>query len=500
MSQLPSPLSAYVDRFNKQFSELNLEFLSEEMLIQLIHLNKISLNNMFMAGLGASTLILRLGSIIQLCKKLENDNSKEDSLLMKQIMDNLVDNLPSDTSWRVIWSVTSEEGSPWQKCVLAPKGKKSLLEKLVTFRNKYVHGYISLIESDVKHLLTGISVLNEMVNVTSKLFQDSQIQEMNNRLFFVQKGLRVSLHPFIQKGSKDGLPYVFQGMHNNKRTAELISTHYGDVENQDGNLHYDKIFAPIQKALKGGVADVFDHSNRIGYYSECFVGRERENQAILEWASSKSHQNILPIFSSAGMGKGALIANVIQELGTREINIPTLYHFCGSGVRNNLHATLYHFIIQGKKQQIWKTDNEEINFKLKRLPSRYTDLIMLFHSLLDDYFIPSRKNHSGHLAIVLDGLDEASVAYPNLHISDWFNTYDENGEVMGSWQSKSSVKWIFTYRKGFYRFPKSDLNVTIDIVQPLLGLSSDAAEAALSIFKTSKEFLSEVVKRGAVVD
>ena len=69
-----------------------------------------------------------------------------------------------------------------------------------------------------------------------------------------------------------------------------------------------------------------------------------------------------------------------------------------------------------------------------------------------------------------------------------------------SWQSKSSVKWIFTYRKGFYRFPKSDLNVTIDIVQPLLGLSSDAAEAALSIFKTSKEFLNEVIKRGAIVD
>ena len=79
------------------------------------------------------------------------------------------------------------------------------------------------------------------------------------------------------------------------------------------------------------------------------------------------------------MGKGALIANIIQELSDIEISMPVLHHFCGSGIQNSLHATLYHFIIQGKKQQLWKTEDEDILRSLNRLPSKYTDLIMLFH-------------------------------------------------------------------------------------------------------------------------
>ena len=178
--------------------------------------------------------------------------------------------------------------------------------------------------------------------------------------------------------------------------------------------------------------------------------------------------------------------------------MPVLHHFCGSGIQNSLHATLYHFIIQGKKQQLWKTEDEEILRKLNRLPSKYTDLIMLFHRLLDECFTPSRNNTTGNLAIVLDGLDEAAVAYPQLNISDWFNNYDENGEVTDYWKSASNIKWIFTYREGFYRFPTNDENATIELVQPLVGLSEEAAKGALSIFNPSKEFLEEVVKRGAV--
>ena len=113
---------------------------------------------------------------------------------------------------------------------------------------------------------------------------------------------------------------------------------------------------------------------------------DKENKAILEWATNKSDQNVLPIFSAAGMGKGALIANVIQELSAKDINMPVLHHFCGSGIQNSLHATLYHFIIQGKKQQLWKTEDEDILRKLNRLPSKYPDLIMLFHRLLDECF------------------------------------------------------------------------------------------------------------------
>ena len=498
MSQLPQPLYNYVSRFNQQYSNLKLADINNEQLIELMTVQKTEVNNLFMAGLGASTLILRLGAVILLSKKLEDGTPDDDALLMKQILDNLRENLPSDTSWKVIWSVTCPEVSPWRACITPSKGQQSLMEQFITFRNKYVHGYISLREQHLSKIAAGIVTLNEMVNKTSQLFSGTKIIEQKEQFFFVEKGNKVPLHPFMQKGTKDGLPYVFQGLYNNKGTAEFISTYHGDLEKQDGSEHFESVFKPMRKALKGGAGQIFDHSNRIAYYSECFVGRDKENQAILEWATTKNDHNVLPIFSSAGMGKGALIANIIQELSGKEINMPVLHHFCGSGIQNSLHATLYHFIIQGKKQQLWKTDNEDILRKLNRLPSKYTDLIMLFHRLLDECFTPSRNNTTGNLAIILDGLDEAAVAYPQLNISDWFNIYDENGEAIDNWKSVSNIKWIFTYREGFYCFPKNDTNTAIALLQPLIGLSAAAAKDALTIYNPSKEFLREVVTRGAV--
>jgi hypothetical protein len=350
----------------------------------------------------------------------------------------------------------------------------------------------------VKKILEGIATLHEIVNTTSQLFGGTEIKEQKDQFFFIEKGNEIPLYPFIQKGEKDGLPYIFQGLYNNKETAELISTYYGDLEKQDGAAHYEPVFEPMRKALKGGAGQVFDHSNRIAYYCECFVGRDKENNAILEWATKENDQNILPIFSTAGMGKGALIANIIQELSAIEISMPVLHHFCGSGIQNSLHATLYHFIIQGKKQQLWKTEDENILRSLDRLPSKYTDLIMLFHQLLDECFTPSRKNIIGNLVIILDGLDEAAVAYPQLNISDWFYNYDENGEVTNSWESTSNIKWIFTYREGFYRFPESKNNKSIDVLQPLRGLTEESVEMALEKFNPSKEFLSQVIIRGAI--
>ena len=498
MSQLPKPLSNYVNRFNELYSRLKLVDINNEKLIVLMTTQKSAINNLFMAGLGASSLILRLGAVIQLSKKLDEGTLEDDALLMKQIVDSLRENLPSDTSWKVIWSITCPEDSPWRVCIIPPKGQQSLMERFITFRNKYVHGYISLREQDVKKISDGIATLYEIVNTTSQLFSGTEIKEQKDQFFFVEKGNKIPLHPFLQKGTKDGLPYIFQGLYNNKATAELISIYYGDLEKQDGAAQYEPVFEPMRKALKGGAGQVFDHSNRIAYYSECFVGRDKENKAILDWATKENDQNILPIFSTAGMGKGALIANIIQDLSGIEISMPVLHHFCGSGIQNSLHATLYHFIIQGKKQQLWKTDDENLLRSLNRLPSKYTDLIMLFHRLLDECFTPSRKNITGNLVIILDGLDEAAVAYPQLNISDWFYNYDENGEVTNSWESTSNIKWIFTYREGFYRFPENKNNKSIDVLQPMRGLTEESVEMALEKFNPSKEFLSQVLIRGAI--
>lgn len=498
MKQLPNPIFTYVQRFNEQYANLDLANISSEKLVQLMNEEKAAMNNLFMAGLGASTLLLRLGAVVQLSKKLEEGTPEDDALLIKQIVDNLQDNLPSDTSWRVIWDITTIDGDPWRECLSSAKGKQSLAEQFIAFRNKYVHGYVGLKDDDVHKIAAGIATINEFIKTVSDLFIGTEINEIDGKYFFVNEDSTTPLYPFLQKGSKDGLPYIFQGLYHNKTTAELINTHYGDIEMQDGALHYNLVFEPMRKALKGGSGQVFDHSNRIAYYSECFVGRELEKTAILQWAKDAGNLNILPIFSKAGMGKGALMASVVQDLGNNDNNVPVLYHFCSSGMQNNLHAILYHLLLQGKKQQLWKSEDETILRKLERLPSKYTDLINLFHVLLDECFLPSRKNSSGNLVILIDGLDDAAVAFPQLNISDWFNSYDENGEVTNYWDSAPNIRWIFTYREGFYRFPKKEQNAKLEILQPMLGLSEGAVREALKSFKPSEDFVNEVIARGAV--
>ena len=119
--------------------------------------------------------------------------------------------------------------------------------------------------------------------------------------------------------------------------------------------------------------------------------------------------------------------------------------------------------------------------------------------MIDECFKPTRKNTIGNLVIILDGLDEAAVANPDLNINDWFKTYNEDGEPDGEWMSNENIRWIFTYREGFYNFPDFSQTENIELVQPLMGLSEEAVKNALSIFNPSEEFLETVNERGKVI-
>ena len=242
-------------------------------------------------------------------------------------------------------------------------------------------------------LQKGIEVINEVCVEVGSLYNGTDLKEKDGKYYFIHQGKEIDLYPFVQKGESDGLPYIFQGLYNNKSTAELISTFHGDIEKQEGSNHYNELFDPMRNLLKGGAGQVFDHRNRIEYYNECFVGRDKQSQDVIDWASSDNEKNILPIYSQAGMGKGALVADVIAKLS--EENIPVLHHFCGSGLANNLHAIVYHLILQGKKMQLWKTEDEELQKQIAKLPSKFTDVIMLLHTLIDQCFAPTRKNTSG---------------------------------------------------------------------------------------------------------
>jgi len=460
------------------------------------------LNNYFMAGFGLATLILRMGAVIQVCRKFQSEDNQGDALFMKQILDNLRETLPSDTNWKNLWVISCEDESPWKASTIQPKNGQALLDRFVTFRNRFVHQQYRLIPEHINELHKGALILDEIADL-NQLFDNGDLKIIDGKYYWKQDNLETCLHPYMQPSDIEDSPYIFQGLYENKKTAHLLNTELGNEVKQDAILHLEPNFEPMQEALRGGAGQVFDHSTRIAYYRECFVGRERERDLILNWASNSDDNNILTIKSPAGMGKGALIADVIHSLIEQKTQV--LYHFCGSGIQNSLHAVLYHFIIQGKRGQYWDTTDETTQRKLERMPSKFVDVIHFFQTLLDEHLKVQSKNESGNLVIIIDGLDEAQVAYSQLKISDWFYKYNEKEEPENDWRSASNIRWIFTYRceengnESFYKFPKMKELAQIEVLQPLTGLQPDAVEEAFKDFKVSDDFKKTVVEKAEIV-
>jgi len=495
-----NPIHKYQERFLQLKTEKEIKP-DSEVILKLIETDPAGLNNYFMAALGMSTLILRFGAVIQLCQKFENLDKHGDALFLKQILDNLRESLPSDTSWKNLWALSAEDDA-WLKPVLKPKNAETLLNRFITFRNRYVHQLIRIEEGFLPQMIASITLFDEMAELTS-LFKDGDLVCLDGKYVWKQNDKIISLHPYVQAGKKDDDPYIFQGLYDNKSQAHLLNLRLGDEVEQPANDHLEPNFTPIREAIRGGAGQVFDHSERIAYYQSCFVGRDREKASILDFCASSAEQNLLCLKSPAGMGKGALIADVIEQL--KEDKIQVLYHFCGAGIQNSLHATLYHFIIQGQKSQYWEVSDESIQRKLERLPSKYIDVIHLFQALLSEHFKIQSKNTSGNLVILIDGLDEAQVAYVQLKISDWFYTYNEKEEPQEDWRSETNIRWIFTYRcdddgtESFFQFPKMKELAEIPLLQPLTGLSPEAVDEVLKSFNVSKEFKEMVIEKAEII-
>ncbi len=510
-----NPFEQYHSRYIKLKNDYSLK-LADSNLLEFIEKEPAQLNNLIMAGMGMSTLFIRMGAVIQMSKKLHDGDSSNDVLFLKQVMDNLRETKPTDTNWIELWKASMQSGSEWKKPCIPPKNADSLLKRFVTFRNKFVHQSIRLVPEHLNELKKGLSTLDEMAKLFD-LFAGSEIVWIDEKYFW-KKGISppLELHPFVQKGEQEGLPYLFQGMYDNKLKAKFINTIYGDETKPEINSFLDDTFHPIQNALRGGAGKIFDHTERMQYYLDCFVGRDREVKQALNWVMGNSDKNVLPIFSEAGMGKGALTAGIINGVGIidglMKENIPVMFHYCGSGMANSLHAILYHFILQGKNMKsikgagvcVWKVEDEKIKSKLERLPSRYHDSIKLFQDLLDNCFKPPNQFKGKPLVIIIDGLDEAAVVNSLLKVSDWFYTYNDKDEVEGNWNSPTYIKWIFTYRsmpkdmKGGFQLEGNFSLEENKLLQPLGGLTEEAVRDALKKFDVSEEFVKTVIERGAI--
>lgn len=493
-----------VHQYHQRYLELKSEKAISTDLVNLQRLveeDQAGLNNFYMAALGMSTLMLRLGAVIQLCQKFERLDDQGDALFMKQILDNLRESLPSDTSWKNLWALSAED-ERWVAPIVKPKNGEPLLNRFITFRNRYVHQLIRIEAQFLPQLQTSITLFDELAAL-SQLFEGGSLELIEGKYHWLQNGQALQLYPYVQPGKAGEDPYIFQGLYHNKSKAHLLNLRLGDEVDQPAIDHLEPTFDPIKDAIRGGAGQVFDHSERIAYYQSCFVGREREKAAVLEFCNASDEQNMLCIKSPAGMGKGALLADVIEQL--KEDKNQVLYHFCGAGMQNSLHATLYHYIMQGQRAQYWDTTDEQIQRKLERLPSKYIDVIHLFQSLLSDHLKIQSKNLSGNLVILIDGLDEAQVAYSQLKISDWFYTYNDKEEPDEDWRSPSNIRWIFTYRcddngsESFYQFPKMKELAVAPILQPLTGLSPAAVDEAFKQFSVSKEFKEAVIEKSVIV-
>jgi hypothetical protein len=556
-------------------------------------------NNLLMAGIGMATLYLRMGAVIQMCEKLKADG--DDTSFLKSISDNLFMKPPSDGNWLSIWKCSMQPAGKWEKA-LGQKKWEDTLKNFVNFRNKFVHdeGIVSM--EKAPQLKVGLESIESIASVHDLLSQLRILKIGEEVQFRTVEGEILDLHPYVRLNSNSFpeygvgvLPFLFQGA--DRRGVRFIGTDGSEVElEKDDSIETE--FMRIKKVITSFGGDkAFDHSGKIGGYTDWFIGRECEIKDIFGWLNEpEGVKPVLPIYSAAGIGKGALMASIIGRLsedGTRH-----LYHFCGSGIANNLQAVLYHFILQGERQRYWKDGkaiNRELQGRITQLPSQYADAITLFQALLkmeisdrmveqaiglrdpnerfkaiavilreladegkndridgllekisetaeslkhgihglnEAYFSQLCEIHykmmrsgrdSGLLAIVpeqyrsnqskpqkplvilIDGLDEAAVADPKRHISDWFHIHDETGRRTGRWKPPTNVRWILTYRhtegmtESGYRFEWDGLDtMRLESIQPLRGLTVDAVRKALTGRGLTEEFMDAIMEKGSV--
>jgi transcription termination factor NusB len=125
MAEIRIPeLQKFIERFSEQRTKL---FEKGNELETLVIEERSAVNNMLLSGMGACTMILRMGAVYLLGKKLHHGNDEQDGLFLKKILDNLSETLPSDTNWFNIWNESLEkEDEKW--AVLAQKNGNQSLE------------------------------------------------------------------------------------------------------------------------------------------------------------------------------------------------------------------------------------------------------------------------------------------------------------------------------------------------------------------------------------
>ena len=367
----------------------------------IIEYEPILLNNLLMAGLGMGTLFLRMGAIIQMCEKKNKFNTDDSSAdypsFFKILADNLFNQLPSDGNWMNIWEASMVKGSSWDKKTFVKEDKsKPIYKQFVTFRNNIVHNEIELKLEHSKKLSNGFNIIDSMSSLI-EIFDTCEIKELKGKLYFNKE---IDLHPYVQLNKNNliseigVLPYLFQGAKSNN--SKFIGTVEGDEIEYSNDTEIKKEFFEINSYISSFGSDkVFDHTQKIYTYADFFVGRDEELKEVLTWITTDSKENLLEVYSVAGMGKGALLAGVIEVCKKEGIN--HLHHFCCSGLANNLQAVLVHFMNQASQKGYLSSlfsAKPNLKEKVNRFQTKYTDAIRLFQDCFKPVITESDINNS----------------------------------------------------------------------------------------------------------
>jgi hypothetical protein len=386
-----NPFEIYYNRYQDLKKKLEKNYSFENEFSLMIENEPVQLNNFLMAGLGLGTLFLRMGAIIQLCEKMEkfkpDSNKSDNASFYKIVADNLIYQLPADGNWMNIWEVSMEKGSLWDKKTINSSDKTTPIYKsFVNFRNNIVHEKLKVKVEHGEELAKGLKIVESMASLID-FFKDAEINEKENKLFFKMNN-EINLHPYVKVNKNNltsevgVLPYLFQGAINSN--SKFIGTNQGDETEFHQDAEITSEFLRITNLISSlGSDKVFDHSKKIASYLDCFVGRDEELKAVFEWIESDSNETMLEIYSVAGMGKGAFLAGIIGECEKREIN--QLYHFCESGLANNLQAVLVHFMNQAAQKSYLNSvfsAKPYLKEKITRFQTKYTDAIRLFQDCL----------------------------------------------------------------------------------------------------------------------
>ncbi len=415
--------------------------------------------NMAFAGLGAGTLLLRLGAIVQTAWYLQEVMEENpDPYFNKVLVERLRDKPVADGDWREIWHHAADqvpEGSPVLVRELASI-KSEIINRFVNARNIVVHMTASL-----KEWQTALDQIDAAV-AASAVFDGAEITGDNGETAIAADGTSIRLSPLVSR-TDSGSPLIFQGVqegqmkHIDGTTGDETAISLEDVAD---------FFARIEKNASDRYMNRFE--DLVAGYTGLFVGRERETGEVISLLAGG--KRAIQVTSAAGMGKSAFMAHLYStcrdSLGKKGITVETLVHFCGPGRASHPVAVLQNLLYQGVGQ--WNELDEKIRVTKKTsLPADFNDLKKRFHRICGAW--SERWKGKKLLAVFVDGLDESSKVHRDPRIDRLFIVEEEDDKgntIEREWEIPENVTIIVGHRSGTaYRLPENTPEVKLTALE-----------------------------------